>query len=199
LQILVTDDSEEDLLIAQRVIRAAKVKNPVTLLRGAAQCISHFEDASPGTQPVLLFLDLVMFPKNGLDVLSCLKNNPLLKSSLTVMLTGLGDVRFVQQGYRAGAATFLFKPFALEDFTNFLNCFTRHIVTDNTAEGKFLRWANSPRAALSGSAGLDEAGQQNRSLLDSIRQEHQRSKKLGSRSFSSEVEGMGNNGASGDL
>jgi two-component system response regulator len=199
LQILVTDDSEEDLLIAQRVIRTAKVKNPVTLLRGAAQCISYFENAAPGAEPVLLFLDLVMFPKNGLDVLNSLKNNALLKSSLTVMLTGLGDVRFVQQGYRAGAATFLFKPFAMEDFTNFLNCFTRHIVTDHTSEGKVLRWANSPRVAAPGLSGSEEGGQQNRSLLESIRQEHQRGKNLGRRSFSSEVEGIGNNGASGDI
>jgi len=143
--ILLVDDSKEDLLLAERVIRQAKVLNPLLSFRGADECIAYFENPANHRVPVLLFLDLVMFPKNGLDVLNAVQSNLLFQRSLTVMLTGLSDVRYIQQGYQAGAATFLIKPFSLDDLVKFLAAFQKHFVIDERPEGNFLHWFGAAR------------------------------------------------------
>jgi two-component system, response regulator len=142
--ILVIDDSQQVLLLAKRVIRRAKVLNPVHLFRYSAEFTAYFSGASAETaeaEPALMFVDLVMFPKNGIEVLKSLKRFPLARESITVMLTGLGDVRHIQRGYEAGATTFLIKPFSIEDFENFLRAFKKHFRIRETPEGRYLEWA----------------------------------------------------------
>ena len=143
LPIVVIDDSKEDLLLAERVIRQARLLNPVHLFRDAVHCHAYFSDASAETEPALMFLDLVMFPRSGIEVVRSLKRHPRAAASLTVMLTGLGDVRLIQQGYDAGATTFLIKPFSISDFRNFLRAFGSYFTIKETADGRTLQWSDT--------------------------------------------------------
>lgn len=145
LPILIVDDSDEDMFLAERIIRQAKVLNPVHLMRGAEPCLKWFEEPPEDAQPALVLLDLVMFPKNGLGVLQRLHRNVLFTQSLKVMLTGLADVRYIQQGYKAGATTFLIKPFTLDDFVSFVSAFSEHFVIQETPGGNYLHWGKRRR------------------------------------------------------
>lgn len=90
-----------------------------------------------------MFVDLLMFPQSGIDVLRSLKRHDRARASLVVMLTGLGDVRYIQQGYDAGATTFLIKPFAIDDFRNFLKAFNTYFEIQDSTEGKLLNWSET--------------------------------------------------------
>src|SRR5689334_12674774 len=92
-------------------------------------------------EPPLMFIDLVMFPRNGIEVLRLLKPYQLAQESVSVVLTGLGDVRQIQQAYDAGATTFLIKPLALADVNQFLRAFKRRFVIREVSGGKELRWS----------------------------------------------------------
>jgi two-component system response regulator len=142
LPIVVIDDSKEDLLLTERVIRQARVLNPVHLFSDAAHCDAYFSDSSAGSEPALIFVDLLMFPQSGMEVLRSLKRHPRARASLSVMLTGLGDIRHIQQGYDAGAATFLIKPFSVDDFRNFLKAFHSYFRVQDSKDGKTLVWSD---------------------------------------------------------
>jgi two-component system response regulator len=146
LPIVVIDDSREDLLLVERVIRQSRVLNPVRLFRDSVHSHAYFSDASAGSEPALMFVDLLMFPKSGIDVVRSLKRYPRARASLTVMLTGLGDVRHIQQGYDAGATTFLIKPFSVDDFRNFLRAFSAYFSVNESSEGRMLAWSDVFRA-----------------------------------------------------
>lgn len=145
LPIVVIDDSREDLILAERVIRQSRILNPVHLFRDAVHCHAYFSDASAGTEPALMFLDLLMFPKSGIEVVRSLKRYSRARASLVVMLTGLGDVRHIQQGYDAGATTFLIKPFSADDFRNFLKAFHSYFKVRESADGRTLEWSDAFR------------------------------------------------------
>jgi CheY-like chemotaxis protein len=111
--ILIVDDAREDLVFAQRVLSANKILNPIHLVSSGKACLDYFGGKTGGIIPQLpciLFLDMVMKPLNGIEVLRRLKNLPAAKGSILIMLSGLTDIKKIAEGYRQGASTFLIKP-----------------------------------------------------------------------------------------
>ena len=73
LPLLIVDDAREDALLVQRVLSQCKIVNPIFILNGGDACLDYFEGADPFSQrklPCLVFLDMVMAPLSGLDVLA---------------------------------------------------------------------------------------------------------------------------------
>ena len=141
--ILIVDDSQDDLFLAKRVVRKAKILNPIHLFSKAADCIEFFGTAPPDAQPALIFLDLVMKPLSGLDVFPLLAHNPLFKQSITVMLTNLSDIPYIHESYQAGASSFLMKPFELNDLTVLISSFSKHFVLQERPGGNYLLWVKN--------------------------------------------------------
>lgn len=65
-------------------------------------------------KPDLIVLDLMMPNMSGLDFCATLKKERLHDMPI-VMLTALGDVADMEKGYRAGAISYLAKPFNATD------------------------------------------------------------------------------------
>src|SRR3954469_23594209 len=108
LPILVVDDAEGDLILAERVLRQCKILNPIRTINSGNGCIAYFEGLAPFEQrtlPCLVLLDLVM-PTPGVEVLKYLQEKGLAKTSIIVMLSGLQDLKSIHQGYQFGARTF---------------------------------------------------------------------------------------------
>lgn len=144
VEIIVADDSQEDLLLMERVIRQARLLNPVRLFREPLDLLGYFSSASEDGEPVLMFLDLIMIPWNGIDLLRSARSYPLAKRSIAVMLTGLGDVRHIQRAYAEGATTFLLKPISAHEINNFLRAFRKNFNLRDVPDGKYLEWTASP-------------------------------------------------------
>lgn len=155
LEILVIDDLRDDLLLVERIIRKARFQNPVHLFQDPAQLISHFH-ALPDGDPALMFVDLVMFPRNGIEILKALKNFPRAAQSISVMLSGMSDVRNIRLAYEAGATTFLIKPISVEDINNFFRAFTRYFDIRESPDGRFAEWASSFRKPIKSDSGAVE-------------------------------------------
>ena len=110
-------------MFAQRVLSANKIVNPVHLLSSAKNCLDYFsgKTTAPAPQtPCILFLDMVMKPISGLEVLRRLRNLPAAKGSILIMLSGLTDIKKIAEGYRLGASTFLIKPLIAAEFVQML-------------------------------------------------------------------------------
>ena len=114
--ILLIEDSEDDVFFMRRALRDACISNPlfvagdgqkaVDYLSGAAE----FSDRSKFPIPTLVFLDLKLPVKTGLDVLSWLREQESLCSVVVVVLTSSQEPKDLRQAYRLGANSYLVKP-----------------------------------------------------------------------------------------
>jgi CheY-like chemotaxis protein len=124
LPIVIVDDAREDALLAQRVLAHCKVQNPVVLLDSGEACMDYFQGFGlhvGRSLPCLLLLDMIMPPMNGIAVLRQLRELPAARGSVFVMLSGLTELKTIQEGYQLGAHTFLVKPLLVEDVMQMLN------------------------------------------------------------------------------
>jgi CheY-like chemotaxis protein len=94
--------------------------------------------------PGIIFLDLVMPWKSGLDVLNWIRSRPEpeLKNLMIVVMTGMGNVEEIRQSYQRGANSFLIKPLNELDFMNLIQGHAG-IKIETRADGLILRFENS--------------------------------------------------------
>jgi len=138
--IILVDDLAEDLSLTERLLRQCKVLNPVISFSKGNDCIAWFEEHRTDL-PVLVLLDLIMYPTSGVDVLSALRDSGILDRVVVVMLSGIRDVKIIHQGYQLGAKTFLIKPLNCEDLMQMINAL-KTIRIETNAEGYILRSAD---------------------------------------------------------
>src|SRR5438874_9388669 len=144
--VLIVDDSRDDLMLADRVLRQCKILNPIHLLSSGEACIDFLRRNFAGDedakipQPCLIFLDLSMTPMSGIETLRAINEMPIASKSCVVMLSGIRDIKKVRDGYQLGARTFLVKPLKPEDVMDFLQSVETVIRVEMTAVGYNLYW-----------------------------------------------------------
>jgi CheY-like chemotaxis protein len=142
LKILIVDDVQEDLGFLERVLRQCKILNPVHALRSGEECVSFFERSSQSTshESYLVFIDLIMSPMSGISVLGRLKQAGMMKGSIFVMVSGITDLRAINEGYQMGAHTFVIKPITPEDVLQTVQGLAPKIRIESREDGYRLHW-----------------------------------------------------------
>src|SRR5438270_10959841 len=93
VEILLVEDSPEDLELARRALRKANLANRIEIARDGAEAIDFIfcEGAHAGRDigdpPKVILLDLKLPKIDGLEVLRRIKSDPRTKSIPTVVLT----------------------------------------------------------------------------------------------------------------
>ena len=114
--ILLVEDNEDDVFFMQRCIKAAGITNPVHVEGDGQSAIDYLEgsgryaDRQAHPLPFLVFLDLKMPRKSGLDVLSWIRSQPHLQGMVVLILTTSREETDVQRAYSLGVNSFLVKP-----------------------------------------------------------------------------------------
>jgi CheY-like chemotaxis protein len=144
LELLLVDDAQHDLDAQRRTLESCKLLNPVHAFKSSDEAIAFLRTARNGGQPTryLMFLDLMMKPRDGLDLLRAIKQESLAPGSVMVMLSGLTDTRMLHEGYQLGAQTFLIKPLTVQDVMGLLSTLKHTIEVKNEATGNRLVWLN---------------------------------------------------------
>jgi len=106
-KILIVDDSEMNREILAEIfdeqyetMQAADGEEAIAII-----------DSNP-KELDLIFLDLMMPKKNGLDVLAYMRRKGLLEKIPVIMITGEATVESDMKAYEYGAADIIYKPFA---------------------------------------------------------------------------------------
>jgi CheY-like chemotaxis protein len=100
----------------QRALEAAEISNPIFVAEDGLKAVEYlsgagqFSDRTAFPLPALVFLDLKMPGKTGLDVLAWLRQQKALRSVVVIILTSSQEPSDLRQAYHLGANSYLVKP-----------------------------------------------------------------------------------------
>jgi two-component system response regulator len=118
--ILLVEDNPDDYEATSRAFQKANLSNPIVWCksgREALDLLKHegaYKDASNGSRPGLVLLDLNMPGMDGRKTLELIKQDDALKQIPVIVLTTSTDERDVQACYQAGANTYVQKPLSFD-------------------------------------------------------------------------------------
>ncbi len=114
--ILLVEDNEDDVFIFTRAYKQAHLAHPVQVARDGQEALQYisgeekFADRTAHPPPFLVFLDLKLPLKPGLEVLERVRAKPDLADLAVVILTSSAEARDILRAYELGAQAFLVKP-----------------------------------------------------------------------------------------
>ncbi len=123
IELLLVEDNPQDLELALRALRKAKLVNRVHVARDGAEALEFIfgEGAHEGRRinegPNVILLDLKLPKVDGLEVLRRVKSDPRTKVIPVVVLTSSKEQRDVVESYQLGVNSYIVKPVNFERFS----------------------------------------------------------------------------------
>ena len=120
--ILIVEDSPEDLALALRALRKANLANRIHTARDGAEALDFLFCEGPHAgcrnenRPSLILLDLKLPKVDGLEVLKRVKSDPRTCAIPVVVLTSSKEQNDVVESYQLGANSYIVKPVNFERF-----------------------------------------------------------------------------------
>lgn len=130
LPILLVDDDEVDVMSVKRAFKRLKIANPLFVANNGFEALQmlrgeHDSKTLP-SPPAVILLDLNMPKMGGLEFLGVLREDPLLRSMIVIVLTTSNDNGDKQTAYNRNVAGYLVKPVVGADFMETIATFKRY-------------------------------------------------------------------------
>jgi two-component system response regulator len=122
VDILLVDDSQEDLDLALHALRREKLANKIFAVRDGEEaldfifCRGAFEGRSLEHPPKLILLDWKLPKVDGSQVLREIKSDARTKTIPVVVMTSSKEERDLINGYQLGANSYIQKPVDFDQF-----------------------------------------------------------------------------------
>ncbi len=123
VEILLVEDSPEDLELTQRALRTASLGNHIQVARDGAEALEFLfcEGLHAGRRiedvPKLILLDLKLPKVDGLEVLHRIKNDLRTRLVPVVVLTSSKEQGDIVKSYENGANSYIVKPVCFDRFS----------------------------------------------------------------------------------
>lgn len=108
--ILLADDDEGDRLLFKVAFSELKIKTIVHTVNNGMQLMEYL-NMKDIPLPYLLFLDLNMLPKNGLECLKEIRSNENLKDILIAIYSTSNSEKDIEETFCQGANIYIAKPY----------------------------------------------------------------------------------------
>lgn len=124
--VLLAEDSEHDIVAAQRAWRKNKIANPLYIVNDGEACLDYlyqrgrYSEPDIAPRPGLLLLDLNMPKLGGLGVLQHIRNDATLRRLPVVILTTSQLEEDCRLSYDLGANAYIHKPLSAEELSKAL-------------------------------------------------------------------------------
>ncbi|MCC7319133.1 MAG: response regulator [Bacteroidales bacterium] len=119
LRILLADDDDDDRLFFKDAIKEVKVKTDVTVVNDGVELMDYLNDVNTRL-PNLIFLDLNMPRKDGMECLSEIRSNSKLKDLSIAIYSTSGQEKDIEETFVKGANVYIKKPNDFEELKNIL-------------------------------------------------------------------------------
>jgi len=122
IEILLVEDSPDDLDMALRALRKANLANKIQVARDGAEALEFIFCEGPHAgrkiecAPKVILLDLKLPKVDGFEVLRRIKGDPRTKTIPVVILTSSKEQRDVIESYHLGVNSYIVKPVNFEGF-----------------------------------------------------------------------------------
>jgi CheY-like chemotaxis protein len=123
VEILLVEDSPQDLELTRRALRKANLTNRIHIARDGTEALEFIfcEGAHAGRRiedvPKVILLDLKLPKVDGLEVLKRIKGDARTRDIPVVMLTSSKEQNDVVESYELGVNSYIVKPVNFERFT----------------------------------------------------------------------------------
>lgn len=135
LHILLVEDSASDVMLIRRSFNGSQLDHTLDCVEDGEQAIAFLKqrgEYTQATRPDLIILDLNLPRLDGREVLTQIKQDPVLKRIPVVVLTTSNAEQDVISSYDLHANCYIVKPFDVYDFlqvANFIEQFWLKTVT----------------------------------------------------------------------
>jgi two-component system, response regulator len=122
LDILLVEDSQDDMNLFMHVLRTEKLANKIHVVRDGEEaldflfCRGAFAERSFDIPPKLVLLDLNLPKVDGIEVLRQVKADARTKTIPIIIMTSSKEERDLVAGYHLGANSFIQKPVDFDQF-----------------------------------------------------------------------------------
>jgi len=126
MEILLVEDSEDDIVLEQEALAEAKLVNVMSVVRDGEEAMAFLRRQGKyhnAQTPGLILLDINMPKKNGFEVLKELKADPALMHIPVVMLTTSDNEADIVKSYAKGACSYITKPMDFDKFRDVIKQF----------------------------------------------------------------------------
>ena len=116
IRILLIEDDEEDVLLAQRALAKANIWNPVDVVRSGQEAMdflyhrNKYTDPASSPRPGMIFLDLSLPGIDGHDVLDRISGDADLKQIPLAIVSTSDYEKDIEFGRRHGVQHYIIKP-----------------------------------------------------------------------------------------
>ncbi|HPF40917.1 MAG TPA: response regulator [Phycisphaerae bacterium] len=123
-EIIVVDDDEMELMLAQRYVERSKLTNPLITFSSGQQVLDHLELVAAGNHkvPALIMMDVRMPMLDGFEVVEKIRAIDQFESIPVIMMFSNSDSESdIRRSKEVGANAYKVKPGGGEEFIAFLN------------------------------------------------------------------------------
>ena len=120
--ILLVEDNEDEVFMMRRAFRKADIQNPLQIVTDGVAAIDYLEgrnayaDRGKYPFPLIVFLDLNLPKKSGLEVLESIRQQPLLCKLVVNILSSSTRSADIEKAALLNANAYFIKPARLEKF-----------------------------------------------------------------------------------
>ena len=116
LNILLIEDDMIEIMKLNRTISSLKLNHNIVEANNGEEALKILEKKD--NLPDIILLDLNMPKINGIEFLSILKNDEVLKYIPTIILTTSNNQKDLLECYKIGIAGYVIKPLKYEDYVS---------------------------------------------------------------------------------
>jgi len=122
VEILIVEDSDEDLELALRALKNSNLSNHIHIARDGVEALEFIFCEGPYAArriedgPKVILLDLKLPRVDGLEVLGRVKGDPRTRAIPVVVLTSSKEQKDVVESYKFGVNSYIVKPVNFERF-----------------------------------------------------------------------------------
>ena len=114
LKILFIEDDTIESMKFDRVVKTLGLTHQINQAKNGEEALIYLKEKHD--LPDIIILDLNMPKLNGVEFLTILKNDIILKYIPAIILTTSSNYRDVKQCYKIGIAGYILKPLKYEDY-----------------------------------------------------------------------------------
>ena len=121
-EILLVEDSPDDVELTLHALTKARVANKVTVARDGAEALDYLfgTGALPGRccleTPLVVLLDLKLPKVSGIEVLRRIRSDPRTHAVPVIALTSSREDRDIAETYELGVNSYIVKPVDFDQF-----------------------------------------------------------------------------------